>query len=47
MQLLGAAQPLKAIQQDAPAGHFNPLQRLLDPSLSDGGQKPRLRRRRF
>ena len=47
MQLLGAAQALKPIQEDARAGQLDTLQRLLDTHLGDGRQKPGLGHGRF
>ena len=47
MQLLGAAQALEPIQEDARAGQFDTLQRLLDTDLGNGRQKPGLDNRRF
>jgi Rhodopirellula transposase DDE domain len=47
MQLLGAAQALEPIQEDARAGRFDTLRRLLDTPLGDGRQKPGLGHGRF
>lgn len=47
MQLLGAAQPLEPIQEDARAGQLDTLERLLDTDLGNGRQKPGLGHGRF
>src|SRR5216684_2123959 len=47
MQLLGAAEALEPIQEDARARQFDTLERLLDTHLGNGRQKPGLGHGRF
>ena len=47
MKLFGAAQTLESIQENARAGQFDALQRLLDAPLGNGGQKSGLGHGRF